>query len=407
MKQDAEHQCFSKAPKNLYQLWHSRICGYLPIDKELFNGSLLGARDREYGVCRLKPKMLENSRRSREPPKTFVPDEQINPYHGMLSGAKKRAAKKTGVGLQFYTLATSNKGYAGFQEAVYEENEEHNRKSVLQKQDPVCGGFKLNYTMSGGRRYEVGYSHNKKVVGVMMSLIFGCSDYLRYNNCIAVTDSAYGFLPSMCLMSLWGISWVTSFSISQRRGFLGIPIFMKAGKKAKADRIKKQKPVGQRKEVSKRSIKEDVGAWMKANKDVKKGTSMYWITSIEAMHGFFVNIWLTAVRDSKWVWRLDNFLGPRYKSKMFFWDYSDDDFKSDVKKKTWLGAEVAESHHMYRFFMGAVDQSDVKSRVMNLTRELVSYWPQKMLYFLIEASVINSYANYNLDQSTSTEGFTD
>ena len=185
--------------------------------------------------------MLENSRRSREPPKIFVPDEQINPYHGMLSGAKKRAAKKTGVGLQFYTLATSNKGYAGYKEAIYEEGEAQNKKSIVRQADPVFGGFKINYSMSGGRRYEVGYSHNKKIVGVMMSLIFGCGDYLRYSDCIAVTDSAYGYVPSMCLMSLWGISWVTSFSISQRRGFLGIPIFMKAGQKAKEKRNSKKK----------------------------------------------------------------------------------------------------------------------------------------------------------------------
>ena len=146
---------------------------------------------------------------------------------------------------------------------------------------------------------------------------------------------------------------------------------------------------------------------MKANEDVQKGTSIFWTTSIEAMHGFFVKIWLTAVRDSKWVWRLDNFLGPRYTSKMFFQDYSEEDFKSDVKQKSWLGAEVARSHQIYRFFMGAVDQSDVKSRVINLTRETVSYWPQKMLFFLIEASIINAYGNYNLDTSTKTEGFSD
>ena len=130
--------------------------------------------------------MLENSRRSREPPKVFVPDEQMNPYHGMLSGAKKRAAKKTGVGLQFYTLATSNKGYVGYKEAIFEEGKEGNKNAIVEQADPVCGGFKINYTMSGGSRYEVGYSYNKKLVGVMMSLIFGCSEYLRYNDCIAV-----------------------------------------------------------------------------------------------------------------------------------------------------------------------------------------------------------------------------
>ena len=203
LRQDGPEQAMNKLPRDIYAKWHSRICGYLPIDKEFFNGSLLGARDREYGVCRLKHKMLDNSRHSREPPLKFVPDEQIDPYHGFLSGAKKRAAKKTGVDLQFYTLATTNKDYEGYQKEVREYPENLGGKSkIIAMADPVSGGFKLNYTMSGGRRYEVGYSHNKKLVGVMLLLIFECGQYLRHKDCIAVTDSAYGFLPAMCLMAL-------------------------------------------------------------------------------------------------------------------------------------------------------------------------------------------------------------
>ena len=81
-------------------------------------GSILGARDREYGVCRLKTKLLENSRNAREAPLTFVCDEQINPYTGHISGAKKRLPKKTCEGLEYYTLATTNKDYEGYSKAI-------------------------------------------------------------------------------------------------------------------------------------------------------------------------------------------------------------------------------------------------------------------------------------------------
>ena len=56
--------------------------GYLPMDRENFQGSLLGARDREYAVCNLKPKLLQNMRASREATNTFVCEEQIEPYFG-------------------------------------------------------------------------------------------------------------------------------------------------------------------------------------------------------------------------------------------------------------------------------------------------------------------------------------
>ena len=81
-------------------------------------GSLLGARDREYAVCRLKQKMLENARNSREPPVFLACDEQTLSYFGHKSGAKKRLPKKTIEGLEYYALATSNKGYEGWKHEV-------------------------------------------------------------------------------------------------------------------------------------------------------------------------------------------------------------------------------------------------------------------------------------------------
>ena len=85
-----------------------------------------------------------------------------------------------------------------------------------------------------------------------------------------------------------------------------------------------------------------------------------------------VHIYLTAIKDSKWVYRLDNFLGPEYTSKMFFWDYNDINIVADVRKKSWVGAVVAGVHQMYRVSMGAIDQSDVKNTVMNITAQYKS-----------------------------------
>ena len=62
--------------------------------------------------------MLENTRKSREPPLFVVCDEQINPYYGSKSGLKKKKPKKRGVGIEYTALATSNKGYEGYKEEV-------------------------------------------------------------------------------------------------------------------------------------------------------------------------------------------------------------------------------------------------------------------------------------------------
>ena len=52
--------------------------------------------------------------------------------------------------------------------------------------------------------------------------------------------------------------------------------------------------------------------WEKSHKDAQKGTSQFWKTSIEMIRGVTVPIWLTAVKDSKMVYRLDNCLGPEH-----------------------------------------------------------------------------------------------
>ena len=76
--------------------------------------------------------------------------------------------------------------------------------------------------------------------------------------------------------------------------------------------------------------------------------------------------------------------------KMYFWDYieSDDNKGADVKSKKFTERLVAASHHLFRNFMGPVDQSDAKSKVMGLCREKVNAWHNKQLRFLIEAAVI-------------------
>ena len=114
-------------------------------------GSLTGARDREFAVCRLKSKMLKNFRDAREPPVFFVCDEQLCPYFGHTSGLKKRLPKKKIGGIEYFSFAVSNKHYEGyrFEERAEPEDGELEGKIVRQA-DPVCGGYKLHNITSPG-----------------------------------------------------------------------------------------------------------------------------------------------------------------------------------------------------------------------------------------------------------------
>ena len=58
-----------------------------------------------------------------------------------------------------------------------------------------------------------------------------------------------------------------------------------------------------------------------------------------------------------------------------------------MKKKVWISNPVALVHHLFRNGLGAVDQRDVKSYVMSLTREAVTKWHQKQIKFLVETAV--------------------
>ena len=165
-------------------------------------GSLLGARNREFGVCRLKTKMLQNSRSAREPPLKVVIDEQLVHYTGSKSGLKKRMPKKTGEGIEYYTIATSNKDYFGYKSESRELSNDGKPGKLLEKGDQVAGGYKLAYFMDGGARYEVGSTGTSKSLGMVMLLIFSCGLYLRYENVCLVTDSAYGFLEGMAFIAL-------------------------------------------------------------------------------------------------------------------------------------------------------------------------------------------------------------
>ena len=169
--------------------------------------------------------MLANIMQSREPPSYVCVDEQILPYHGFKSGAKKRLPKKISVGLEYFTLATSNKGYEGYREEIRAPPADGVEGKIIRPADPVSGGLKLNYFMHGGRKYEVGTPNPSNIYGIMWLLIFSLGSYLRFKNVVLVTDSAYRCLDGMIYISLWGIHWVTSFRLSQRRGFLGIKEF--------------------------------------------------------------------------------------------------------------------------------------------------------------------------------------
>ena len=105
--------------------------------------------------------------------------------------------------------------------------------------------------------------------------------------------------------------------------------------------------------------------------------------------------------------RLDNFLGPSYKSRMLFWEYVDSGEK-EVKTKSRVQATVSKVHELFRKKLGYVDQSDVKATVQGLTAEMDPKWYQNQLKFLIESAVSSCHANYNLDSSVAKrEAFTE
>ena len=57
--------------------------------------------------------------------------------------------------------------------------------------------------------------------------------------------------------------------------------------------------------------------------------------------------------------------------------------------------------------MGSVDQSDSKSFVMGLCRERVAKWGHKQLAYLVEAAIICSNGNFNLEPRFNPQFFTD
>ena len=233
---------FEKIPQDIFEMWHACLRGYLPMYREYFQGSLLAARDREYSVCRITPKFLKNCIDARDAPHYFTIDEQIAPYFGSRSQAKKRMPKKKMEGLEYFSICCSNKDYFGYQGEIREETKEGDiQGKVIRRADPVCGGYYLNYIMDVGPLYSIGSTHPSKTFGVLLLLIFMCGSYLRYDNLCLITDSAYGFLDAMIYISPWGIQWVTSLREKQRKGFLGIHEFLDEYKKSEAAKAAKAK----------------------------------------------------------------------------------------------------------------------------------------------------------------------
>ena len=98
--------------------------------------------------------------------------------------------KKTGEGIEYYTIATSNKDYFGYQAELREATIDGKKGKLIRGADPVAGGYILNYYMESGAHYEIGTTAPSKTFGIAMLLIFSCGMYLRYQNVCLVTDSA-------------------------------------------------------------------------------------------------------------------------------------------------------------------------------------------------------------------------
>ena len=109
--------------------------------------------------------------------------------------------------------------------------------------------------------------------------------------------------------------------MGQKRGYLGVSELVEAGsRKVSKEKSKAVKDTPKRR---KSNIQTNVSSWEKDNLSVRKGTFWVWKTVVEIVKGKFLTVYLTAVRDSKFVWRIDNFLGASYRKFMQFWDYED------------------------------------------------------------------------------------
>ena len=167
--------------------------------------------------------------------------------------------------------------------------------------------------MDGGPKYEFGTPNSSQLFGTMLLLIFQAAEYLRYKNATVITDSAYGFLEAMLFVSIWGLKWVTSFRLAQRMGVQGISEFKNAveNKKGLAGTKSTELKTGEAK------FSKKVAIWEKANKNDVKGTSYFWKGTFKIVRGVFQTVWLTAIMDSKFCYRLDNFLGPSWTDSAF------------------------------------------------------------------------------------------
>ena len=99
---------------------------------------------------------------------------------------------------------------------------------------------------------------------------------------------------------------MTSLRIGQRRGFLSLKESLEEKSSKKTEK------------ETETTFRTDVKNWEKANKKGKRGTSWCWKASLQIIKNCRIMIFLTAVRDGRFCWRLDNCLGAFYKVPMNF-----------------------------------------------------------------------------------------
>ena len=83
--------------------------------------------------------------------------------------------KRTHTGIEYFSVATSNKEFEGYKGELREPRKEGERKGkLIRPADPVFGGFTLNYCISPGFRYDIGTPSPFAIFGTMMLLVFQC-----------------------------------------------------------------------------------------------------------------------------------------------------------------------------------------------------------------------------------------
>ena len=133
-------------------------------------------------------------------------------------------------------------------------------------------------------------------------------------------------------------------------------------------------------------------------KKERKGQYMVWKAALQVAENLKILLFLHYVNDSKVCYRLST----RYAATPSV-PLTVTAEVAGSKKKQKLEVQTSAAHKTFRMRMGHNDQSDGKRQAIGLSSSYCKFWPQKPFKKAWEYGIINTYANYLLHPSCSTE----